>query len=100
VSDVLVNGYRQNLRRAPRPARAHGARFKDDAHLMRIIEKIVSSVGRASTSRTPWSTHASRRLARERDRSAARIGRAPVSIRVRAEASRADLVKIGTMTPR
>ena len=32
--------------------------FKDDAHLMRIIERIVSSVGGASTSRARWWTPA------------------------------------------
>ncbi len=46
VSDVLVNGhasiYVERMGRLERTV----ARFKDDAHLMRIIEKIVSSVGR------------------------------------------------------
>ena len=46
VSDVLVNGhssiYVERYGRLERTV----ARFKDDAHLMRIIEKIVSSVGR------------------------------------------------------
>jgi pilus assembly protein CpaF len=46
VSDVLVNGhaliYVERNGRLERTV----ARFKDDTHLMRIIEKIVSSVGR------------------------------------------------------
>ena len=46
VSDVLCNGhsliYVERYGRLERTV----ARFKDDAHLMRIIEKIVSSVGR------------------------------------------------------
>jgi len=46
VSDVLVNGH--SLIYVERHGRLERtvARFKDDAHLMRIIEKIVSSVGR------------------------------------------------------
>jgi pilus assembly protein CpaF len=46
VSDVLVNGH--GLIYVERNGRLERtvARFKDDHHLMRIIEKIVSSVGR------------------------------------------------------
>ena len=46
VNDVLVNG--ANDVRVERAGRLEKtvARFKDDAHLMRIIDKIVSSVGR------------------------------------------------------
>ncbi len=46
VSDVLVNGHNKiYVERNGRLERTV-ARFKDDQHLMRIIEKIVSSVGR------------------------------------------------------
>ncbi len=46
VSDVLVNGHAKiYVERHGRLERTV-ARFKDDGHLMRIIEKIVSSVGR------------------------------------------------------
>jgi pilus assembly protein CpaF len=46
VSDVLVNGHNKiYVERHGRLERTV-ARFKDDGHLMRIIEKIVSSVGR------------------------------------------------------
>jgi pilus assembly protein CpaF len=46
VSDVLVNGHAKiYVERHGRLERTV-ARFKDDTHLMRIIEKIVSSVGR------------------------------------------------------
>ena len=46
VSDVLVNGHGKiYVERNGRLERTV-ARFKDDTHLMRIIEKIVSSVGR------------------------------------------------------
>jgi len=53
VTDVLVNG-NQNVY-----VERHGrlektvARFKDDAHLMRIIEKIVSAVGRRVDETSP-----------------------------------------------
>jgi pilus assembly protein CpaF len=53
VSDILVNGCKQVY------VERHGrlehtvARFKDDDHLMRIIEKIVSSVGRRVDEMTP-----------------------------------------------
>ena len=46
VSDILVNGHAQiYVERMGRLERTV-ARFKDDLHLMRIIEKIVSTVGR------------------------------------------------------
>jgi len=46
ISDVLVNGHGKiYVERHGRLERTV-ARFKDDTHLMRIIEKIVSSVGR------------------------------------------------------
>src|SRR5215470_8023192 len=46
VSDILVNGHNKiYIERHGRLERTV-ARFKDDGHLMRIIEKIVSSVGR------------------------------------------------------
>jgi pilus assembly protein CpaF len=53
VSDVLVNGhgdvYVERFGRLEKTV----ARFKDDAHLMRIIEKIVSAVGRRVDESTP-----------------------------------------------
>ena len=46
VSDILVNTYRQiYVERFGKLERTE-ARFKDDAHLRKIIEKIVSAVGR------------------------------------------------------
>jgi pilus assembly protein CpaF len=46
VSDILVNTYRQIY--VERHGKLHpvDARFKDDAHLRKIIDKIVSAVGR------------------------------------------------------
>src|SRR5499426_3094926 len=46
VSDILVNGHQQIYVERRGRLEATSARFKDDTHLMRIIEKIVSAVGR------------------------------------------------------
>jgi pilus assembly protein CpaF len=54
LSDILVNRYDQVF--VERGGRLEKAvtRFKDDAHLMRIIEKITSSVGRRIDELTPY----------------------------------------------
>jgi pilus assembly protein CpaF len=46
VSDILVNGYSQIYVERLGKLEPTKARFKDDAHLRKIIEKIVSAVGR------------------------------------------------------
>jgi len=46
ISDVLVNGYNQIYIERLGKLEPTTARFKDDAHLRKIIEKIVSAVGR------------------------------------------------------
>jgi pilus assembly protein CpaF len=47
VCDILVNAHDQvYVERAGRMEHEPGIRFRDDAHLMRIIERIVSKVGR------------------------------------------------------
>lgn len=46
VSDILVNTYRNIYIERFGKLEPTDARFKDDRHLMRIIDKIVSSVGR------------------------------------------------------
>lgn len=46
VSDILVNGYDQIYVERYGKLEATKVRFKDNKHLMRIIEKIVSAVGR------------------------------------------------------
>jgi len=54
VSDILVNTFRQvYVERAGRlePTPAH---FKDERHLMRIIQKIVGAVGRRVDESQPW----------------------------------------------
>jgi pilus assembly protein CpaF len=53
ISDILVNGYRQVfVERAGRLERAD-VRFSDDKHLMRIIDKIVSRIGRRIDESSP-----------------------------------------------
>jgi pilus assembly protein CpaF len=46
VSDILVNTYSQIYVERYGKLELTDARFKDDAHLMKIIDKIVSAVGR------------------------------------------------------
>ncbi|OGP63491.1 MAG: pilus assembly protein CpaF [Deltaproteobacteria bacterium RBG_13_53_10] len=46
VSDILVNTYRQIYVERFGKLELTEARFKDDAHLRKVIEKIVSAVGR------------------------------------------------------
>ncbi len=46
VSDILVNTYKQVYLERFGKLETTEARFKDDAHLRRIIDKIVSAVGR------------------------------------------------------
>lgn len=53
VSDILVNGYRQvYVERAGR-LELSGLRFANDEHLLKIIDKIVSRVGRRIDESTP-----------------------------------------------
>ena len=53
ITDILVNTYRQVY--VERYGKLHltGARFKDDAHLKKIIDRIVSAVGRRIDESTP-----------------------------------------------
>ncbi len=53
VSDILVNTYRQIFVERFGKLEISDSRFKDDAHLMRIIDKIVSSVGRRIDESSP-----------------------------------------------
>jgi pilus assembly protein CpaF len=46
VTDVLVNTYKQIYVERSGKLRLTGARFKDNAHLKKIIDRIVSAVGR------------------------------------------------------
>jgi pilus assembly protein CpaF len=53
VSDILVNTYNSIYIERYGKLEPTDARFKDDAHLMRIIDKIVSTVGRRIDESTP-----------------------------------------------
>ncbi len=53
INDVLVNGYRQIYVERWGKLEKTVARFKDDAHLERIIDKIVSGVGRRIDESSP-----------------------------------------------
>ncbi len=53
VADILVNTYRQIYIERFGKLEKTEARFKDDAHLRRIIEKIVSAVGRRIDESSP-----------------------------------------------
>jgi pilus assembly protein CpaF len=46
ISDILVNGYRQVYVERGGLLEGTSVRFHDDSHLLRIIDKIVSQVGR------------------------------------------------------
>jgi pilus assembly protein CpaF len=102
VSDVLVNGHRQIYVERRGRLEPTVARFKDDTHLMRIIEKIVSTVGRRVDESNPMVD------ARLPDGSRVNVIIPPlaldgptISIRRFAVDSfgAQDLIKIGTMTP-
>jgi len=53
VSDILVNSYKSVYVEREGRIEPTDVRFKDDAHLMRIIDKIVSSVGRRIDESSP-----------------------------------------------
>ena len=53
VSDILVNSYRSIYVERFGRLEMTDARFKDDEHLMKIIDKIVSSVGRRIDESSP-----------------------------------------------
>ena len=53
ISDILVNTYGQIYVEKYGKLELTDARFKDDAHLMRIIHKIVSSLGRRIDESSP-----------------------------------------------
>jgi len=53
VSDILVNSYKQIYLEKFGKIEPTNSRFKDDEHLMKIIHKIVSSVGRRIDESSP-----------------------------------------------
>ena len=55
ISDILVNTYKHVYVERRGLLELTTVAFRDDQHLLRIIDKIVSQVGGASTNRRPWS---------------------------------------------
>ena len=53
INDILVNGHSQIYVERSGQLEATEARFRDDVHLMRIIEKILTQVGRRVDESTP-----------------------------------------------
>jgi pilus assembly protein CpaF len=54
ISDILVNTHAQVFVERHGQLELTPVRFKDDRHLMRIIDKIVSAVGRRVDESQPW----------------------------------------------
>jgi len=54
VADILVNTHKQVFVERNGRLELTPARFKDERHLMRIIQKIVSAVGRRVDESQPW----------------------------------------------
>src|SRR6188768_3163284 len=53
ISDILVNGHRQVYVERKGQLELTSVTFRDDGHLLRIIDKIVSQVGRRVDESTP-----------------------------------------------
>jgi pilus assembly protein CpaF len=53
ISDILINSYKQIFIERFGKLELSESRFKDDTHLMKIIDKIVSSVGRRIDESSP-----------------------------------------------
>ena len=53
ISDILVNGHKQIYVERSGQLELTGVTFKDDSHLLRIIDKIVSQVGRRVDESSP-----------------------------------------------
>ena len=54
VSDILVNGAHQIFVERGGKLQLTDVQFKDDKHLLRVIDKIVSAVGRRVDESQPW----------------------------------------------
>ncbi len=54
INDILVNGHQQVFVERGGVLEKTSARFRDERHLLRIIDKIVSRVGRRIDERQPW----------------------------------------------
>jgi pilus assembly protein CpaF len=102
VDDVLVNGYNQIFVERNGKLEKTVARFKDDTHLMRVIDKIVSTVGRRVDESNPMVD------ARLKDGSRVNVTIPPLaldgpSVSIRLFASDPfqadDLIDMGSVTP-
>ncbi len=56
VNDILVNGPKRVFVERAGKLSLTDVTFRDERHLLRIIDKIVSAVGRRSMNRTPIAT--------------------------------------------
>ncbi|WP_204115198.1 CpaF family protein [Shimia biformata] len=54
VNDILVNGHQQVYVERSGLLELSGARFRDEKHVLRIIDKIVSQIGRRIDESNPW----------------------------------------------
>jgi pilus assembly protein CpaF len=54
VSDILVNTYKRVYVERKGMLEQTAIQFRDDAHLMSIIDRIVSSIGRRIDESSPW----------------------------------------------
>ncbi len=54
INDILVNGHEQVFVERSGVLEKTSTRFRDERHLLRIIDKIVSRVGRRIDERQPW----------------------------------------------
>ena len=101
VSDILVNTYRQVYVERFGQLELTDVTFYDDAHLMKVIEKIVSRVGRRIDESFDGRRAAARRLARERDHPPSAIDGPLMSIRRFAvnPLKMDDLVRYHSLTP-
>ena len=54
ITDILVNTYKQCYVERHGKLELSPVQFKDNAHLMRVINKIVSAVGRRVDESSPW----------------------------------------------
>ena len=54
INDILVNGHKNVFVERHGKLERSVARFRDEKHLLRIIDKIVSRIGRRVDESTPW----------------------------------------------
>ena len=54
INDILVNGHKNVFVERNGVLERSVARFRDEKHLLRIIDKIVSRIGRRVDESTPW----------------------------------------------